>query len=418
MKISKLIGREIYDSRGLPTVECELVLEDGSYVRASVPSGLSRGTQEAFEMRDGGDRLMGKGVQHAIENIENVIAPVLIAQTPDVVAMDMALIELDGTPERSKLGGNAMIAVSMAVLRAQAMISDMEPYELIAYLCDYSSVTLPIPLFNFIGGGVHAENNLRIQEFIVIPVGTQSFRLCMESAVSFFNYFKTYLKKKGLEIVYGEEGGLACNFKDDHQALDFLHEAMQKVTKASGQQFMIALDVAASQFYNQKKKTYHWGNKHYTTDQLIEFYQGLIKDYPIFAIEDGLSEWDIDGWVAMTAELGDKIQVVGDDVFVSSPSRIARAIELGAATATIIKPNQVGTVTECLQAIKLCREHDMSVIVSHCSGETDDTFIVDLAVGTSSGYIKAGGVTRGERIAKYNELLRIEDVLMLSLLGS
>lgn len=417
MKITKIIGREIYDSRGWPTVECELLLEDGSYVAASVPSGLSRGSQEVCELRDGGTRLQGKGVQQAIENIENLIAPVLLAQIPDVVAMDLAMIELDGTPDRSKLGGNAMLAVSMAVLRAQAVASDMEPYELIAYLCDYSSVTLPIPLFNIINGGVHADNNLRIQEFMIVPVGSQSFRACMEAAVSLFHTLELAVKKKGFKLVYGDEGGLACNFKDDEQALDLLHETIQKVTKATGQQFLISLDVASSQFYSQKKRTYQWHDKSLSTEKMIDMYKGFVKDYPIFSIEDGLSEWDVEGWIAMTEALGDKIQIVGDDIFVSSPNRIARAIENGIGTSAIVKPNQVGTVTESLQAIKLCREHDMGVIVSHRSGETNDTFIVDLVVGTSGGYIKAGGVTRGERLAKYNELLRIEDVLMLTLLG-
>lgn len=358
----------------------------------------------------------GKGVLKAVDAIENDIAPALIGQIPDVVAMDIAMIEIDGTNERTKLGGNTMTAVSMAILRAQALASEMEPYELIAYLCDYSSVTLPIPLFNLVNGGVHADNNLRIQEFMIVPVGTESFRKCMETAVSFFYALKALVKKKGFALTYGDEGGLACDFKDDRYVLDLLVDVIQKANKAYGQQFLISLDVAASQFYSQKKKTYQWGTKHKTTEQMIEYYTSLVKDYPIFSIEDGLSEWDIEGWIAMTAALQDKIQIVGDDILVTSPTRIAKAIETGIGTAAIIKPNQVGTVTETLQAIKLCKEHDMAVIISQRSGETNDTFIVDLAVGTSSGYIKAGGCTRGERLAKYNELLRIEDVLMLSLL--
>lgn len=418
MKIAKIFGREIYDSRGFPTVECEVVLEDGSYVTASVPSGKSRGSHEVVEMRDGGTRLQGQGVLRCIEIIENVIAPAFVGQEPDLVGMDLAMIEMDGTADRSKLGGNTMLAVSMAVCRAQALVAEMEPYELIAYLCDYSSVTLPIPLFNFINGGAHADNKLRIQEFLVIPVGSQSFRACMEAAVIAFHSFQALLHKKGFSLVYGDEGGLSCDFKDDTQALDLLCDELKKITKATGQQYMIGLDVAASQFYNQKKKNYQWHGKAWSTDKMIKFYEGLVKNYPIFSIEDGLSEWDVEGWIEMTTLLGEKIQVVGDDLFVSSPARIARGLEVGAATSAIIKPNQVGTLTEALQSIKLCRENDMGIIVSHRSGETNDTFIVDLAVGTSAGYIKAGSVTRGERLAKYNELLRIEDVLMMSLLSS
>lgn len=418
MNIARIIGREIYDSRGLPTLECDLVLEDGSCVTSSVPAGQSRGKDEACELRDGGKRLMGLGVHKAIENLENIIGPTLIGKEPDAVSMDLALIDLDGTVDKSELGANAMLAASMCVYRAQALVSGMELYELIAHLCDYGSVTLPLPMFNMINGGMHADNKLLIQEMLVIPVGMESFRTSMEAAVILFYQLKQVLEKKGKQALVGDEGGFAADFDDETEALDLLMTAIEKVKKSHGYNFMLGLDIAASSFYNTKKKKYKWHDKFLDSDQMIKMYEKLISNYPIFSIEDGLQQDDKKGWKSMTQALSDKINLIGDDLLVSNPEKIVEAIEEDLATGVIIKPNQVGTITQALQAIKLCKEYEKLVVVSHRSGETNDAFIVDLAVGTSAGYIKAGGPCRGERIAKYNQLMRIEDFLIFSLLNS
>ena len=418
MNIARIIGREIYDSRGLPTLECDLVLEDGSCVTSSVPTGRSVGELEAFDLRDGGKRLMGLGVHKAIEHLENIIGPVLIGKEPDAVSMDLNLIDLDGTVGKSRLGANAMLAASMCVYRAQALISGMETYELIAHLCDYGSVTLPLPMFNMINGGMHADNKLLIQEVLVIPVGMESFRASMEAAVILFYQFKQILEKKGKQALVGDEGGFAADFVNETEALDLLMAAIEKVNKSHGYNFMLGLDMAASSFYNAKKKKYKWHNTFLSRDQMIKKYEKLAADYPIFSIEDGLQQEDKDGWQLMTQTLSGKINLIGDDILVSNPEYIVEAIEQDLVTGVIIKPNQVGTITQALQSIKLCKEYEKQVIVSHRSGETNDTFIVDLAVGTSASYIKAGGPCRGERVAKYNQLMRVEDFLMFSLLNS
>ena len=418
MKIAKIIGREIFDARGWPTVECEIMLEDGSFVSASVPTGVSRGSHEAHELRDGGQRLMGKGVLQAIENIENQIAPILVGQEPDVVSMDLAILELDGTRDKSRLGGNAMLAVSIALLRAQAAIESIEPYELIAYLCDYNSVTLPFALFNMISGGAHANSGLNIQEIMAMPVGPQSFRECLEAAATLHHCLGQLLAKDNKMHGIGFEGAYISRFDDEREALDLLMKAIEKAEKLTGSKYLLALDVAASQFYNRKTNVYELHGQKLGSEDLIAYYSTLAKTYPLFSIEDGLSEFDFNGWAAMTAELGEQIQIIGDDLLASNPETIASAIEQGLVTGAIIKPNQVGTVTESLQAVKLCKEHDLTAMVSHRSCETNDTFIVELVVGTSAGYIKAGGPSRGEHLAKYNELLRIEDVLMFTLLNA
>lgn len=414
MKITKVIGREIFDSRGFPTIECQLVLDDQFVVTASVPSGASTGKYEALEMRDGGPRLFGKGVTKAIEILEKTIAPALLFQGPDVLEIDQKLLELDGTPQKEKLGANTMLAASIAVLKAQTMVERMELFELIARLYGGETVTLPFPMINCINGGAHADNGLRIQEYMIMPIEGSNFRQAMDSSVTVYQTLKEILKKSGKITAVGDEGGFACRFENDIEPLDFLMQALEQANAVG--QFRLALDVAASQFYDQNKKVYHWNNKEFTSQDLIELYVNLTEKYPIISIEDGLAEDDWESWIELQQVLGQSIQVVGDDVFVTNPHRILHGIKSQAANAVIIKPNQIGTVTQTLQAIKLCQENGFSTIISHRSGETEDTFIADLAVGTSAGQVKFGGCSRTERMMKYNRLLRIEDQLITSLL--
>lgn len=417
MKIERIIAREIFDSRGYPTIECVITLEDGYTVTSSVPSGKSCSAFEAVELRDGGQRLMGKGVLKAIENIEQIIAPAFRGKEPDIITMDIMMIEMDGTPDKSNFGANAMLAMSIALLKAQAAIEALEPYELIAHLCGFDAISLPLPMFNMINGGAHSHNKLRIQEFLVVPVDVPSFRVAMESAVVLYHELESLLIQNGKGIAVGDEGGFACDFKDDVEALDYLAEAITMCAGKTKGSFVLALDVAASQFYDVDTKMYDWAGKKLTSDQMISFYEELVKKYPIYSIEDGLSEHDWDGWKLMTQRLASTVQLVADDIFATNNERIWQGIEQEVATACIIKPNQIGTITETLQAIKLCKENGLNVIVSHRSGETNDTFIADLAVGASAGHLKAGAPCRGERLAKYNHLLRIEDELVLNMLG-
>jgi enolase len=411
MKIKKIIGREIFDSRGFPTIECELILENNASVIASVPVGASCGDAEAYEMRDGGTRLMGKGVLKAIDILENKIAPLFIE-------MDLLMIQLDGTENKTNLGANTMLAASIALCRAQALINEIKPYELIAEICDFDSIALPYPMFNIINGGMHADNNLSIQEFMITPIGAQSFRQAMELGTTVFHNLKTLLHKNGKKTNVGDEGGFAPNLDSDEQALDFIMEAINLSGSDAQEYIAIALDVAATGLYDQKKNLYILQDKRYNSEELIEYYAKLASKYPIYSIEDGLSESDWDGWASMTANLGKSLQIVGDDLFATNPARIIYGIENDSANSAIIKPNQIGTLTETLQAIKLCKKADINTVISHRSGETNDTFIVDLAVGTSAGQIKAGGCSRGERLAKYNKMLHIEDELVLSILDA
>jgi enolase len=412
MKIIKVLGREIFDSRGWPTVACELILENGLRVHASVPSGISRGRHEACELRDGGKRLWGKGVLKAIENIEQVIAPLILNEEPNVVAMDLRMIDLDSTRDKSHLGSNAMLAVSMAICKAQALIENIELYELIAYLSYAEAVSLPFPQINLINGALHGDSSLAIQEFMVMPLGAQNFRASFEIGVAVFHELKQILQMHGKSTAIGDEGGFSTNFSSDEEALDYLTEALLRVESYYGNRCVIALDMAATQWYDQSSKTYVLHGTRYTSGDLVAWYADLIEKYPIFSIEDGLAEDDWEGWKVMTGTLAHKIQLVGDDLFVTNRERIIYGAEHESATGVIIKPNQVGTVTETLQAIHESKLREMNVIISHRSGETEESFIADLAVGTSAGQIKAGGCTRGERLAKYNRLLAIEDVLM------
>ena len=355
---------------------------------------------------------MGQGVLKAVNIIDQIIGPALIGKEPSVIRMDELLRDLDGTENKSNLGANTLLAVSIAVCKAQALVEEVHVYEVIAYLCGYDLVSLPYPMLNVINGGLHASNNLRIQEFMIMPVGLSTFHGAMEAGVMLFQTLKQILHQHGFSTAVGDEGGFAPDLDYDTQALDFIMEAIDTIQHNFEGTIMLALDVAASQFYNPQTGMYNWHGKMMTSDQMIEWYIQLVEKYPLYALEDGLSEQDIEGWQKLTTALGSKIQIVGDDIFVSNSQRIYDGIEENIANTVVIKPNQVGTVTECLQSIKLCKEYNRSVIISHRSGETNDTFIADVAVGTSAGQIKTGGLSRGERLAKYNALLEIEDELL------
>jgi enolase len=410
MRINAIHAREIFDSRGIATIESTISLSDGALISASVPSGISRGSHEAVELRDGGTRLMGLGVQKAVDVIENIIAPVLIDRVPDLVTLDIELANLDGTNNKSRLGANSILAASLAVCKAQAYIEGVELYEFIAQISQYSTVTLPCPMFNFIGGGLHADNNFPIQELLIVPTKELLFRDAMVTATTIYQTLKELLHSKNKYTGVGYEGAFIPSFSHEHEPFDILMEAIEK--SGCGSNVMLALDVAASHFYNNETGLYSFFNKKFSSHELIEWYHDLAARYPIYSIEDGLSESDWNGWKEMKARLGSTIRLIGDDLFVTDPQRIWYGIENNSATSAIIKPNQIGTITETLQAIQLCKEHDWDVVVSHRSGETNDTFIADLAVGVSAEHIKAGGCSRGERIAKYNRLMHIEEMLI------
>ena len=414
MKITRVAAHEIFDSRGLPTVQCIIELQGGSTVSASVPSGASRGSFEAVELRDGGKRLMGKGVLKAVDAIESALAPIVIGKVPNVVETDIEMLHMDGTDDKSRLGANAMLAVSIALCKAQALSEGMTLYELITYLCDFELISLPCPMFNMINGGAHASNKLQVQECMVVPVGISSFREAMEVGVTIFHALKNILRKKGKSTNVGDEGGFAPEFDDEQEALDCLVEAIEHAHLGENVSAMISLDIAASQFFDEQTKQYRWHGKLVSMQKLVAYYGELTQHYPLYSIEDGLHEQDWTGWQHMMAELSGTVQVVGDDLFATNAERIWQGISDVAANHAIIKPNQVGTVTETLQAVKLCKENDIGVTISHRSGETNDTFIADLAVGVSAPHIKAGGLCRGERMAKYNRLLAIENELVAS----
>lgn len=416
MKIIKVNGREIYDSRGMPALECELILENKVPIRASIPCGKSRGSTEAVDLRDGGKRLMGLGLAKAIKNLEHIIEPELLEKEPHVVEMDAILLELDDTANKEKLGGNTLLSASIAIAKAQAYSLGIETYELIAHMCNLQSVSIPYPMFNLINGGSHARNNLTIQEIMLVPLGFNSFREAMEASCMVSHVLEKDIIAKKDQLIMGDEGGFAVNFESEIEAFDMLMDAIVKAGYDAGNQFKIALDVAASTFYDKKNTCYRWADRTMSTEEMVAYYAYLVQQYPIYSIEDGLEENDWKGWTYMNESLGSVLQIVGDDLFTTHPARIAKGIEQNAANAAIIKPNQVGTLTETLQAIMLCKEYGMNTVVSHRSGETEDTFITDLAVGTNAGQLKAGGLTRGERLAKYNRLLRIEDSLHFALL--
>lgn len=409
--IVDVYAREILDSRGNPTVEVEVLLESGAFGRASVPSGASTGKYEAIELRDGGSRFMGKGVIKAVQNVNDIIAPRVVGEDAmDQAYIDGIMIELDGTPNKENLGANAILGVSMAVARAAA---DYLAIPLYRYLGGSNARRLPAPMMNILNGGSHADNNIDLQEFMIYPAGASSFSDALRMGVEVFHNLKKVLKEKGLNTSVGDEGGFAPNLKSNEEALQVIIEACKRTEYKLGEELFIALDAAASEFYNEEDGLYHLAseNKKLTSSQMIDFYEKWLEKYPIISLEDGLDENDWEGWKLLTKRLGNKIQLVGDDLFVTNSERLQKGINEMCANAILIKLNQIGTVTETLETVELAKMYGYNSVISHRSGETEDTFIADLAVSTSVGQIKTGSASRSDRIAKYNQLLRIEDEL-------
>ena len=413
MEIVKTLGREILDSRGNPTVEADVYLADGTIGRAAVPSGASTGEHEAVELRDGNKaRYLGKGVIQAAENISKLISPMVTGlDAADQTTLDRKMLSLDGTPNKSKLGANAILAVSMAAARASAE-SEMTP--LYRYLGGVNARVLPVPMMNVINGGAHADNSVDLQEFMIVPVGATSFREALRMGVETFHTLKTVLKKRGYSTAVGDEGGFAPNLKSNEEALEVLMEAIGKAGFQAGEQVAIALDPASSEFYDQDKKKYVFkksDKSEKTSEQMVEFWSKWVSQYPILSIEDGMAEDDWDGWKKLTDALGKKIQLVGDDLFVTNSERLQQGIDRSVANSILVKLNQIGSLTETLEAIRLASNAAYTSVISHRSGETEDAFIADLAVATNAGQIKTGSASRTDRIAKYNQLLRIEEEL-------
>ncbi len=403
-------GREIIDSRGNPTVEVDVTLACGAMGRAAVPSGASTGTREALELRNKrAKRFGGKGVTTAVTNVNTTIAKgILGMDASDQMGLDQALIAMDGTANKSKLGANAMLGVSMAVARAAAQAYGLPLYR---YLGGVNARVLPIPMMNVINGGAHAANNLDIQEFMIIPFGAKSFSSALQMGAETFHALKKILKSKGLNTAVGDEGGFAPDLDSNEAALALIIEAIEKAGYKPGKDIGLALDAAASEFYKKDKYVLQSENKKLSAQQMIEYYADLVEKYPILSIEDGLAEQDWDNWEVMTEQLDEVIQIVGDDVFVTNPKILAKGIEDGVANSILIKLNQIGTVTETLDAISMAAEAGYTTVISHRSGETEDTFIADLAVAVNAGQIKTGSMSRTDRICKYNQLLRIEEEL-------
>ena len=404
-------GREVLDSRGNPTVEAEVMLESGVIGWAAVPSGASTGEHEAIELRDGdAHRYLGKGVLRAVENITSGIAPALQGRDASEQAeLDRLLIEMDGTPNKSRLGANAILAVSLAMARAVADTLDLPLYR---YLGGVHASVLPVPLMNIVNGGVHADNNVDFQEFMIVPVGGSSFAEALRMGVETFHHLKKVLAKKGHSTAVGDEGGFAPNLRSNTEAIEQILEAIQAAGYRPGEDIALALDPASSEFYENGKYVFKKSDRSArSSEQMVEFYSDWVRQYPIVSIEDGLAEDDWPGWKLLTERLGSQVQLVGDDLFVTSTERLERGIQEKVANSILIKLNQVGTLTETLEAIELARRHGYSAVISHRSGETEDTFIADLAVATGVGQIKTGSASRSDRIAKYNQLLRIEEEL-------
>ena len=409
--ISDIYAREVLDSRGNPTVEVEVYTDSGAFGRAIVPSGASTGEHEAVELRDGDKkRYLGKGVLNAVNNVNEVIAPELIGfDVTNQIAIDKLMIELDGTKNKSKLGANAILGVSMAA-RAAADFLGVELYQ---YLGGFNTKQLPVPMMNIINGGSHADNNVDFQEFMILPVGAKNFKEAIRMGAEVFHNLKSVLKKKGYNTGVGDEGGFAPNLGSNEEALQVIMEAIEKAGYVAGKDIFLGMDVASSEFYNKETKYVlaGEGGKEFTSKELAHFYEGLISKYPIISIEDGLDENDWEGWGYLSQLLGKKIQLVGDDLFVTNTEKLAYGIENGVANSILIKVNQIGTLTETFDAIEMAKRAGYTAVVSHRSGETEDTTIADIAVATNAGQIKTGSASRTDRIAKYNQLLRIEDQL-------
>ena len=412
LEIEKVVGREILDSRGNPTVEAEVTLVDGTVARGTAPSGASTGEFEALELRDGDkSRYLGKGVSKAVENINTVINDTVAGMdASDIYAVDKAMIEADGTKDKSKLGANAILAVSIATARAAATALDIPLYR---FLGGISGNRLPVPMMNILNGGAHAANTVDVQEFMIMPVGAPSFKECLRWCAEVFHTLAALLKSKGLATSVGDEGGFAPNLASDEEAIQYILEAVKNAGYEPGKDFMIAMDAASSEWKGEKKGEYvlpKAGTK-FTSAELIEHWKKLVDKYPIISIEDALNEEDWEGWQQLTKELGDKVQLVGDDLFVTNTERLSKGIKLGCGNSILIKLNQIGSVSETLEAIKMAHKAGYTAISSHRSGETADTTIADLAVALNTCQIKTGAPSRSERVAKYNQLLRIEELL-------
>ena len=408
--ITDVYAREILDSRGNPTVEADVVLEDGTLGRAAVPSGASTGAHEAIELRDGDKgRYLGKGVLDAVTNVNTIISPALVGMdAADQVAVDRLMLDLDGTPNKSKLGANAILAVSLATAKAAAEYFDLPLYR---YLGGVNSRRLPVPMMNILNGGAHADNNVDIQEFMVMPTGASSFAEALRIGAEVFHNLKQVLKEKGCSTAVGDEGGYAPNLASNEEALQTIIEAIKRAGYTPGKECHIAMDIAATELYENGKYNLAGEGKILTASELIDLYAGWVERYPIISIEDGLAEDDWEGWKAMTEKLGGKIQLVGDDLFVTNTERLASGIAQGVANSILVKVNQIGSLTETMDAIEMAKEAGYTAVISHRSGETEDTTIADIAVAVNAGQIKTGAPSRTDRVSKYNQLLRIEEDL-------
>ena len=406
-EIVDVFAREILDSRGNPTIEVDVVLDSGAFGRAAVPSGASTGQREALELRDKEKRYLGKGVQKAVKNVNEKIAPRLIdIEGSEQVFIDNLMIKLDGTKNKGKLGANAILGVSLAVAKASAIEADLPLYK---YIGGVSARELPVPMMNILNGGAHADNNLDIQEFMIMPVGAPNFQEALRMGAEIFHNLKSLLKSKGLSVSVGDEGGFAPNLKSNEEALVLIIEAIKKAGYVAGKNVYLALDVASSELFNNGK--YSFEGKNITSNQLIDFYEKLLGKYPVISIEDGLSENDWKGWEEMTRRIGKKVQLVGDDIFVTNKIIFSEGIKRGIGNSILIKLNQIGTLTETLDAIETAKRAGYTAVVSHRSGETEDSTIADLAVAMNTGQIKTGSLCRTDRVVKYNRLLRIEEEL-------
>ncbi len=412
LSITEVHGREILDSRGNPTVEVDVVLEDGTVGRAAVPSGASTGIHEAVELRDGDElRYIGKGVTKAVHNINEIIAPEIVGQlVTNQISIDQTMIDLDGTTNKNKLGANAILGVSLAVAKAASSVSGLPLYQ---YIGGVYAHKLPVPMMNILNGGSHADNNVDLQEFMVMPAGVKSFSDALRTGAEIFHALKAVLKVKGLNTSVGDEGGFAPDLKSNSEALDVIMDAIEKAGYKAGEDVYIALDPAASEFYNKETGKYELKSEDraLTSEEMVDYYSGLVEKYPIISLEDGLAEDDWDGWRILTEKLGEKVQLVGDDLFVTNTNRLAKGIAGNISNSILIKVNQIGTLTETLAAIEMAHKAGYTTVISHRSGETEDTTIADIAVATGACQIKTGSASRTDRIAKYNQLLRIEEEL-------